>query len=229
VTGRDWESEADRLAARAVADGQPTRWFEELWSAGARDEVDVPWDRAAPHPFLVDHLESLGDGAGRRAVVVGAGLGADAELLGDRGWRTVAFDVAPAAVRLAQDRHPGSTVDYRVADLLALPEELVGRFDLVVEIYTVQALPPNLRSVATGAVRSLVGPGGELLVVEVERDEGTGPSAGPPWLLDREEMTAFAGDATMLASLTAQANPYGPEARPLWRAVLRRAQAAGAG
>lgn len=144
MTDRDWEDEADRLAARAMADGEPTRWFDELWSAGAREEVPVPWDRAAPHPLFVEHLDARGDRAGSRAVVVGAGLGADAEHLAGRGWRTVAFDVAPAAVSLARTRHPDSTVDYRVADLLALPPELLGVFDLVVEIYTVQALPRSV-------------------------------------------------------------------------------------
>ena len=56
-----------------------------------------------------------------RAVVVGAGLGADAELLASRGYRTVAFDLAPSAVELARSRYPGTAVDYRVADLLDLP------------------------------------------------------------------------------------------------------------
>ena len=72
------------------------------------------------------HAAVRGDGAGRRAVVVGAGLGADAEHLVQHGWRTVAFDVSPAAVRLARQRHPDSQVAYQVADLLALPPDLVG-------------------------------------------------------------------------------------------------------
>jgi hypothetical protein len=229
VTVPDWEDEADRLAARAVADGEPTRWFDELWSAGARDEVPVPWDRAAPHPLLVEHLDARSDRAGGRAAVVGAGLGADAEHLAGRGWHTVAFDVAPAAVSLARTRHPGSSVDYRVADLLALPPELLGAFDLVVEIYTVQALPRSLRVAATAGVRQLVAPGGEVLAVEVVRDEATSPSAGPPWLLDRPEMELLADDEVTMMSLQAVANPYGPDARPLWWAVLRRAPRAGAG
>src|SRR5687767_9782423 len=42
---RDWEPAADRLGQAAAADGEPTRWFEELWSAAARDEIDTPWSR----------------------------------------------------------------------------------------------------------------------------------------------------------------------------------------
>lgn len=222
TTGRDWEDEADRLAARALADGLPTRWFDELWTAGERDEVDVPWDRSAPHPVVVEHAAAIPDGHDRKAVVVGAGLGADAEHLSDHGWRTVAFDVSPAAMRLARARHPESSVDYRVADLLELPSDLTGPFDLVVEVFTVQALPPSVRAAAIRGVRSLLAPGGVLLVVEVVRPDGESPMAGPPWLLDRAAMTSFAGDDVTFASLAPVANPSGPGSRPLWVGVLRR-------
>ena len=85
------------------------------------------------------------DGTGRRAVVVGAGYGADAEHLAALGYETTAFDISPAAVAAARERYPDSAVDYRVADLLDLPDDLVGAFDLVVEIYTIQALHGSLR------------------------------------------------------------------------------------
>jgi SAM-dependent methyltransferase len=221
VTDRDWEHAADRMAARAMADGEPTRWFDEVWSAGERDEVDVPWDRAEAHPIVVAHA-AAGDGAGRRAVVVGAGLGADAEHLARHGWRTVAFDVSPAAVRLARQRHPDSQVAYQVADLLELPAHLVGAFDLVVEVFTVQALAPSVRTTAVGGVRSLIAPGGELLAVEIVRPDGHGPADGPPWLLDHAEMASFAGDDVAYSSLQTAANPLVPDGRPLWVGVLRR-------
>ena len=47
---RDWDALAGRLGSRAAAEGAPTRWFEELWSAAARDEVDLPWDRRSAYP-----------------------------------------------------------------------------------------------------------------------------------------------------------------------------------
>ena len=222
MTDRDWEHAADQLAAKAMADGEPTRWFDEVWSAGERDEVDVPWDRSEAHPFVVAHAAVRGDGAGRRAVVVGAGLGADAEHLAQHGWRTVAFDVSPAAVRLARQRHPDSQVAYQVADLLALPPDLVGAFDLVVEVFTVQALAPSVRTMAVGGVLSLIAPGGELLAVEVVRPDDQDPADGPPWLLDRTEMASFAGDDVKYSSLQVAANPLRPDGRPLWVGVLHR-------
>ena len=76
--------------------------------------------------------------------MVGCGLGDDAEYVSRFGYDTVAFDISESAVRLAQERFPGSTVHYRAADLLAPPAEWRHAFDLVVEIMTVQALPEHL-------------------------------------------------------------------------------------
>ena len=92
----------------------------------------------------------------------------------------------------------------------------------MVEVFTVQALAPSVRSVAVGGVRSLVAPGGELLAVEVVRPGDQDPADGPPWLLDRTEMTSFAGDEVTLSSLRAAANPLRPDGRPLWVGVLHR-------
>ena len=62
-------------------------------------------------------------------------------------------------------------MDYIQADLLHLPDEWVRAFDLVVEIFTVQALPLSLRHQAAANVAQLVAPGGTLLVVEAVHDE----------------------------------------------------------
>ena len=138
-------------------------------------------------------------GEGRRALVVGAGLGFDAEHLAALGFATTAFDVAPTAVAMARERVPGSAVDYRVADLLDLPREWDGAFDLVVEIITVQALPEELRAPATAAIASTVAPGGTLFVVSGIRDGA--PEPGPPWPLTREQVEAFAAGGLELAAL----------------------------
>jgi len=123
----DWDAESARLAARALADGRPTAWFEELYAAGAREEITMPWDRTRPSALLADWL--TGSGTGRSAVVVGCGLGADAEFVAAHGFATTAFDISATAVRTARQRYPTSPVDYRTADLFALPDGWA--FDLV--------------------------------------------------------------------------------------------------
>jgi SAM-dependent methyltransferase len=131
------------------------------------------------------------DGCGRRAVVVGSAGGADAEFVAGLGFETVGFDIAPAAVELARSRHPGSRVDYVTADLLDLPSDWVGAFDLVVESINVQALPDSLRPQAIANVARLVAPGGTLFVTEAVRDDGEPPADGPPWPLTRGEIESF--------------------------------------
>ncbi|RKN45430.1 class I SAM-dependent methyltransferase [Micromonospora endolithica] len=186
------EADADRLAAESLAAGDPTGWFDRLYAEAARGAAVVPWERTAPHGLLVDWTEGHRvTGAGRRAVVVGCGYGRDAEHVVGLGFATTAFDVSPTAVAAARQRHPGSAVDYRAADLFDLPAGWRHAFDLVVESMTVQALPPDLRPAAIAAVGGLVAPGGTLLVIAVGRDEG-GVPAGPPWPLTRAEVDAFA-------------------------------------
>jgi SAM-dependent methyltransferase len=189
----DWEQHADRLAAASLAAGDATGWFEELYAAGRAGSVAMPWSREQPHPLLADWTrERRPDGTGLRAVVVGCGLGADAEHVAALGYDTVAFDVSSTGVDLARDWHPGTAVRYVVADLLALPPAWVGAFDLVVEVYTVQALPEPPRRRAIGEVGRLVAPGGTLVVVAASRGAADPVPDGPPWPLTRDEVEAFA-------------------------------------
>jgi SAM-dependent methyltransferase len=218
---RDWDDLADELGLRAVADGEPTRWFDELWSAAGRGEVPLPWDHTNPHPVLAEWLPRRGDGGGRRAVVVGCGLGADSEFLARHGWRTTAFDISPAAVDAVRQRYPDSPVDYREGNLLDLTgdsADLAGAFDLVVEIYTLQALHPSLRDQAAAGVRHLLVPGGTALVVQSVRRDDQPLSAEPPWTLTRAEMEAVAGDGVVVESI-AEVLPEG-RVSPLWEMVL---------
>jgi ubiquinone/menaquinone biosynthesis C-methylase UbiE len=130
-------------------------------------------------------------------VVVGCGLGHDAEFVAGLGFDVVGFDISPAAISTARERYPDSPVRYVVADLLDLPEDWTRAFDLVVEIHSVQALPPALRERAASAVTNLVADGGTLVVVAAARDD-SGPVSGPPWLLTGADMNLFgAGSDTV--------------------------------
>jgi SAM-dependent methyltransferase len=194
-TNLDWERRAEDFAARAIADGRPTAWFDQIYAAGRRGEVSLPWDLGPPNPLLVEWATSERvRGAGRSAVVVGAGLGRDAEFVGSLGFDTVAFDVSETAVALVRDRYPDSPVRYTVADLLELPAELTHAFDLVVESYTVQALPVTVRPQAVRNVARLVGPGGMLLAIAGVREDADPVRDAPPWPLTRAEIDSFATD-----------------------------------
>src|SRR5262245_29688359 len=85
------------LAAESVAAGEPTAWFEALYREAGSDAARIPWADMEANPALAAWAATPGalDGV-RRAVVVGAGLGHDAEFLAARGLDVTAFDVSPA-------------------------------------------------------------------------------------------------------------------------------------
>jgi SAM-dependent methyltransferase len=220
VTPSDREAETRRIAAGS-SDDDPTGWFEQLYTSARSGGAVIPWERGGPHPLLsewtTDHAV---DGHGRAAVVVGCGLGYDAEHLAGVGFATTAFDVSPTGVASAAERHPGSEVDYVTADLLALPADWQGAFDLVLESLTVQSMPVAFHERAIQAVCSLVAPGGTLLVIAGSRDEGS-EVQGPPWPLTESEIQAFASGGLRLVHVEQLTDANDPATRR-WRVELRR-------
>ncbi|QIS07392.1 methyltransferase domain-containing protein [Nocardia brasiliensis] len=210
-----------RLAAASLAQDDPTGWFERLYVAAAHGTAIVPWDAADPNALLVDWLErrQLAED-GMRALVVGCGLGRDAEHLAGLGCRTTAFDISATAIKTARERFPDSTVDYTVADLLAPPAAWADGFDLVVESITVQSMPLSVRAAATANVAGLVAPGGDLLVIAGIRADDEVVD-GPPWPLTRAEIDAFARPGLRSVKVE-QVAPAGRPDFVRWRAVFHR-------
>ena len=215
------EEHARDLEGLAVAADDPTGWFEPLYAAAAAGRIEVPWDRRAPHRLLVSWAEANGlAGAGRRAIVVGCGLGDDAEFIAAHGFDTTAFDISATAVRSARERFPGSAVRYVTADLLSLPADWLESFDLVIESMTLQALPDPPRDRAIAAVGRLTLPGGTLIVIARAR-EPEEPVEGPPWALTRAEIDALAAPGLRPARIEDLRDPGPPPARR-WRAEFTR-------
>jgi SAM-dependent methyltransferase len=182
------------LAATALEAGDPVGWFEPLYAGAGRDVAAIPWAALAPHPFLSEWLDApVASPPGRRALVVGCGLGDDARAVARHGFEVTAVDVAPSAVRWAARRHRRSGITWRVLDVLdpAARAPLDGAFDLVVEVLTVPYLPGVVRDAAMRAIGALVAPGGVLVVVTLL---ATGPDRGgdgPPWPQAPSELAAY--------------------------------------
>jgi hypothetical protein len=210
------------LALTSIARNDPTGWFETLYRAVEAGETDLPWDRAVPNPLLVEWFDKHTlAGAGRSAAVVGFGNGRDAEFIANRGFATTAFEVSETAVSAARKRWPGSPVNYVKADLLALPPEWNQAFSLVLESLTIQSLPRDIRKSAIEAVRSLVAPGGTLLVIATAIADDAPVETNPPWPLKESEVKSIAGDGLRLTSL----EHFPIEGEPnlgRWRAVFER-------
>ncbi len=172
-------------------------WFDPLYAAAERDAAAIPWAHLEPCPWVVDLLAARpGPGA---ACIVGCGLGDDAEAAAGAGYTTTAFDVSEEALQWCRERFPESVADYRAADLLALDSDLIGAFDVVIEVRTIQSLPTSHRDDAIDAVASLLAPGGSALVVALSRPDGS-VATGPPWAVSAQELARFEGIGLRLES-----------------------------
>src|SRR4051812_4418895 len=102
---------ARELAAMHLQRGDPLGWFDALYRAAAGQPAIIPWADLRPNPHLVEWLSSTASRP-RRALVIGCGLGDDAEFLASLGWSVVAFDISAEAIRWARQRFPQSQVEY---------------------------------------------------------------------------------------------------------------------
>jgi SAM-dependent methyltransferase len=180
-----------QLVCAALESGDATGWFEPLY-AGANGDADcISWADQAPNPGLLGWVDGCSlQGKGQHALVVGSGLGDDAEALAARGFAVTAFDIAPTAIRWSRYRFPRTTVDYQVADLFHPPPEWHFAFHLVLEIYTVQSLPVPLRINTLLGIARFVAPGGTLLAICHGTSDPRG-RIGPPWPVTRTELETF--------------------------------------
>jgi len=179
------------LANISVDPQNPTGWFEPLYAEAKGDTAQVPWAKNQPHPFLQEWLSiNSPQAAEKTALVIGCGLGDDAELLASLGYQVTAFDISPTAIAWCQQRFPDSSVNYLVADLFNLDPQWQGKYDFVFECKTIQALPLNMRSQVIQKITALVAPQGTLLVIARHRDADTIPD-GPPWALSDAELSQF--------------------------------------
>ena len=199
MNAEDPNNTVDRLAAESISHGDATGWFDEVYRAAGDDPSRIPWADEKPNRWLVEWLDrEHPETTGSTAVVVGSGLGDDAEELARRGFEVTAFDISETAIAWARRRFPDSTVEYRNADLFALPSLLEGAFDFVFEAYTLQPLPVDVRGNAIAAVASLAAPGGSVLIVSRGRDDDEPTSGPPPWPLSHGELKGLERAGLML-------------------------------
>ncbi|HEX7736422.1 MAG TPA: class I SAM-dependent methyltransferase, partial [Ktedonobacteraceae bacterium] len=154
------------IAQNTPPDSNLAGFFEAVYSTANGDASGIPWADLKPHPLALEWLQQHNiNRAGHSALVVGCGLGDDAEELARRGFQVTAFDLSPRAIAWCKERFPASTVDYQVADLFATPARWRQAFDFVLEIYTIQATPLAAHGRTIANIASFLAPGGQLLVI----------------------------------------------------------------
>ena len=150
--------------------------WNERWTRG-----DTPWDMGGPAPPFVGALARGTIAPPGRVLVPGCGSGHDARLLASHGFSVTAVDLAPQAIErarsLSRDTLAAHAVDFRVADLFALPPDLAP-FDVVLEHTCFCAIHPRRRDAYVDAVAAALAPRGVLLGLFFVFEAEEGPPFG---------------------------------------------------
>ena len=211
---------AREIAQKHLESGDPLGWFEDLYRQADENASIIPWVDFEPNPNLIDWLDRTGTTGPGRALKVGSGLGDDAEELSRRGFDTTAFDISESAIAWSRRRFPQSTVSYMVADLFSAPVGWESGFDFVLESYTLQVLPPELRAEAMRCIANFVKPNGTLLVIARGR-EPSDAKGKMPWPLTKDELSRLENQGLKKLSFEDYMDHEHPPVRR-FRATYRR-------
>ncbi len=146
------------LAARGVHDPQS---FDHL---PARYDRYAELVGAELRAWLLFHVPIRAD----RALDAGCGTGLHTDLLADRCDDVLAVDTSTPMLTFACRRRPHPNVRYTLRDLLDVTPAEDGLFDVVLSAYTLHHVPDL--SAALRHLRSLLRPGGTVLLVDVVDD-----------------------------------------------------------
>ncbi len=184
---------ADKRNDLGIREDKPSDWFEPLYVRSGGDSNGIPWANMKTHPSFSAWLtRNTLESTGKSALVVGCGMGDDAIELESKGFRQItAFDVSGTAIRYCQERFPASTINFIQADLLKTQPNWEGKFDFVLEIFTIQALPPQYEDALIQNIAKFIAPGGHLLVIAQVSDKARSFEKGPPWLLTHHHVDKF--------------------------------------
>jgi len=182
---------ARELAAEFAGRGDSFGWFDAFYKEAGGDNEQIPWADLEPNKFFKTWADDVGlRGDGRKALVVGCGLGDDAKFLDDLGFKVTAFDISNTAVEWAKRLHAETDIQFEVVDLFEPPRGWLGAFDFVLEIYTIQPLPMEMREKVIDSIAAFVADDGELVIVTRGREDAEEP-VELPWPLSRRDLSAF--------------------------------------
>lgn len=157
----------------------------QFWQNIYQTSEVPPWDLEKPCPPLMELIEELKLLPPLGILVPGCGRGHDAIALAQRGHRIIGVDFAPAALAAARNAAAERQVDvtWESHDVMKLPQDWAGRFDLVAEHTCYAALNPGERNHYIAEMLRVLKPGGRLAGVffNWDMDEDADPLPGPPF------------------------------------------------
>ncbi len=145
---------------------------------------DMPWEKGAPSPGLVDFLAAHPDLPRGTVCVPGCGTGHDAREFARAGFDTYGFDIAPSAIQIAAEKTKAAGLEakFQLADFLH--DEPPQKFDWLFEHTLFCAIKPQERDDYDRAALRWLKPDGQYLAVNYMIPD----KDGPPFGTTREEL-----------------------------------------
>lgn len=176
---------------------------QDYWEARYQ-AADMPWEKGAASPGLVDFLAAHPELPRGTVCVPGCGTGHDAREFAAAGFATFGFDIAPSGILLAQEktRQAGLDATFQLADFLH--DEPPQKFDWLFEHTLFCAIQPKEREAYVRAVLRWLKPDGNYLAVNYLIPD----LDGPPFGTTREEiLRRFSPHLDLLAEWVPRSYP----------------------
>jgi methyl halide transferase len=144
---------------------------------------DMPWEKGAASPGLVDFLAAHPELPRGTVCVPGCGTGHDVRAWAQAGFAATGFDLAPSAIQLAAEKTlaAGLRARFQLGDFLR--DEPPERFDWLFEHTLFCAIELADRDAYVEAVRRWLKPDGQYLAVNYLLPDDD----GPPFRTTRDE------------------------------------------
>jgi SAM-dependent methyltransferase len=180
----------------------------------------APWDAGRPQPAVV---RLSGEGAIAGPVLdAGCGTGENALAIAARGLEVVGVDVAPTAIREAQDKAAdrGIAATFQVADALRL-DRLGRAFASVLDCGLFHTFDDDERAAYVGSLAAVTRPGSVLWLLCVG---DTAPGTEGPRRVSRSELRGSFGAGWTVVSIEAERleASFDASGLPAWLARIER-------
>ncbi|MEY2407900.1 MAG: methyl halide transferase [Verrucomicrobiota bacterium] len=139
---------------------------------------EMPWEKGAPSPGLVDFLDAHPELPRGTVAVPGCGLGHDVREWARAKFDVSGFDLAPSAVRVSGLRSVEAGVQARFSQCDFLVDPPPQAFDWLFEHTLFCAIDPQRRDDYVQALLRWLKPDGQFLAVHYMLREGEGPPYG---------------------------------------------------
>jgi len=165
---------------------------------------DMPWEKGAPSPGLVDFLAEHTELPRGTVCVPGCGTGHDVRAWAHAGFDAHGFDIAPSAIRLARERTAAAGLKAEFGEKDFLKDEPPFQFDWLFEHTLFCAIQPVERDAYVQALLRWLKPKGQYLAVNYLIPD----TEGPPFGVNRDELiTRFSPEFELLSDWVPRSYP----------------------